>query len=214
MASHAPGYQGQDASLPHLPQVSISSGPTWIPDTYNCHAPQLCICRPAAGEVMEVDDSDEELLDIYKKTLLRVYPFVVIPDQVTAKELQATRPFLMACIRMVSCFRSLRSIQSQMFRLMSRVSEHVLMRSERSLDLLSGIVVMLGWYHNHCLVHSQMHNLLSLATTMAAELGLKRNPSWQERTELMVVHLGEAKPRTNEERRLILAVWFLSSWYI
>jgi hypothetical protein len=50
----------------------------------------------------------------------------------------------MACIRMVACFRSVKSIQGQMFHLMSHVSEHVLMRSERSLDLLSGIVVMLS----------------------------------------------------------------------
>jgi hypothetical protein len=57
-----------------------------------------------------------------------------------------------------------------------------------------------------------MHNLVSLAMLMTAELGLQRSPSWQERTELMVVHLGEAKARTNEERRLLLAVWFLSSW--
>jgi hypothetical protein len=93
---------------------------------------------------MEATDPDEELLDVYKNTLLRVYPFAVIPQQVTAEEVQATRPFLMACIRMVACFRSVKSIQGQMFHLMSHVSEHVLMRSERSLDLLSSIVVMLS----------------------------------------------------------------------
>ncbi|CVL09337.1 uncharacterized protein FMAN_15501 [Fusarium mangiferae] len=211
MESNGPLMLEQIASRTTPPQATTNVSPAQIPETYNYHAPCRCICRPVAGEVAGISETDEDLLKIYRNTLARVYPFVVIPDQVTAKEMQATRPFLMACIRMVASFRSMRSVQGQMFRLMSHVSEHVLMRSERSLDLLSGIVIMLGWYHHHCVVHSQMHNLLSLAMTLTAELGLKRNPSWQERTVLMVVNLGQVKERTNEERRLLVAVWFLGS---
>jgi hypothetical protein len=105
-------------------------------------------------------------------------------------------------------------MQGQMYRLMSHIAEHMLIRSERSLDLLLGIVVILGWHHYHCLLHAQLHNLVSLAMTLTAELGLKQSPSWQERTKLMVINLGEVRERTNEEKRLLLAVWYLSSWYV
>jgi hypothetical protein len=105
-------------------------------------------------------------------------------------------------------------MQGQMYQLMAYISDHMLMRSERSLDLLSGIVVMLSFYNYHCFLHSQLQNLTSLAMTLVAELGLKRPPSWQERTRLMVLNLGPLKERTNEERRLCLGVWHLSSWYV
>jgi hypothetical protein len=151
---------------------------------------------------------------IYREELMPTYPFVVIPHDTTAAELQVTRPFLMACIRMVASFCSVRSMQGQMYQLMAYISDHMLMRSKRSLDLLSGIVVMLSWHQNYnCFLHSQLQNLTSLAMTLVAELGLKRPPSWQERTRLMVLNLGPLKERTNEERRLCLGVWHLSSWY-
>jgi hypothetical protein len=105
-------------------------------------------------------------------------------------------------------------MQGQMYQLMKQIAEKMLLQSERSLDLLSGLVVILGWYHYHCFVHAQMHNLVSLAMSLVAELGLKRRPSWQERTKLMVANLGDLEERTNGERRLLLAVWYISSWYI
>ncbi|KAJ4292537.1 hypothetical protein N0V90_009200 [Kalmusia sp. IMI 367209] len=98
-----------------------------------------------------------------------------------------------------------------MYQLKAHVAEHMLMRSERSLDLLSGLIVMLGWHHYHCVVHAQVNNLVSLASSLAAELGLNRPPSWQERTKLMVVNLGDVKEKTNEHKRLLLAVWYLNS---
>ncbi|KAK4034173.1 hypothetical protein C8A01DRAFT_18978 [Parachaetomium inaequale] len=187
-------------------------GPTLIPQTYNCHGPIRCICRPAPGKAAPGPlDSDDALLRIYREELMPTYPFVIISKRMTASALQATRPFLMACIRMVASFRSLRSMQGQMYQLMAYISDHMLIQSERSLDLLSGIVVILSWHNYHCFFHSQLQNLTSLAMTLAAELGLKRPPSWQERTRLMVVNLGVVKERTNEERRLLLAVWHLSS---
>jgi hypothetical protein len=142
------------------------------------------------------------------------YPFVIVSKDTTAQDLQATRPFLMACIRMVASFRNTRSTQGQMYQLMSYISEHMLIRSERSLDLLAGIVVMISWHNYHCFLHGQLQNLISLAMTLVAELGLKRPSGWQERTRLMVMNLTNVKERTNEERRLLLAVWHLSSWYV
>ena len=204
----------QKESSPFTKTSALDSGPIWIPETYNCHGPPHCICRPTPGQAPSPIDSDETLLGIYQEELTQAYPFVIIPKGVTSTDLQATRPFLMSCIRMVASFRSMKFMQGQMYRLMRHVAEHMLIQSERSLDLLSGIVVILGWHHYHCFLHAQLHNLVSLAMTLTAELGLKRSPSWQERTKLMVINLGGVRERTNEEKRLLLAVWYLSSWYV
>jgi hypothetical protein len=182
-----------------------------IPETYNSYAPTQCICRPEVGDAPAPPESDETCLRIFRSELMPMYPFVVVPMGVSASVLRAARPFLMSAIRMVSSFRSMRSMRAQMYRLMTHVADHMLLRSERSIDLLLGIVVILGWYHHHCFLHAQMNNLISLATCLVAELGLNRNPGLQERPRMLALSPEEPRERTNEERRLLLAVWYLSS---
>ncbi|KAF4963841.1 hypothetical protein FSARC_8201 [Fusarium sarcochroum] len=182
-----------------------------IPDTYNSYAPPQCICRQTSGDAPPPPASDDELLNLYRKELQILHPFVIIPKGVTAARLKETRPFLMSSIRMVTSFRSLRSMRAQMYHLMRHVADHMLIRSERSLDLLLGIIVIVAWYQYHCFMHAQLNNLIALAVTLVGELGLHRSPTVLERTNLMVVTPFQPEARTNEERRALLGVWYLSS---
>ncbi|KAM5355344.1 hypothetical protein ACJ41O_001990 [Fusarium nematophilum] len=184
--------------------------PWAIPEIYNSYAPPQCICRPASGDAPAPPASDEVLLNIYRNELQVLHPFVVVPRNVTATRLKATRPFLMSAIRMVTSFRSLRSMRAQMYYLMQHIADRMLIRSERSLDLLMGILVIAAWYQYHCFMHAQLNNLIALAATLVGELGLNRNPTCMERTNLMVVKPFQPERRTNEERRALLGVWFLS----
>ncbi|KAH7156415.1 hypothetical protein EDB81DRAFT_646898 [Dactylonectria macrodidyma] len=188
-----------------------SDNPWAIPEIYNSYAPPSCICRPESGDAPPPPDTDEVLLNIYRNELQALHPFVVIPNNVTAAKLKAHRPFLMSAIRMVTSFRSLRSMRAQMYYLMQHIADHMLIRSERSLDLLMGILVIAAWYQYHCFMHAQLNNLIALAATLVGELGLHRSPSCLERTNLMVVKPFYPERRTNEERRALLGVWFLSS---
>ncbi|KAF4467796.1 hypothetical protein FALBO_5331 [Fusarium albosuccineum] len=200
-----PSSKSSDASF------APGSSPWAIPDTYNSYAPPQCICRPASGDAPPPPASDEALLNIYRNELQALHPFVIIPKNVTAARLKATRPFLMSSIRMVTSFRSLRSMRAQMYYLMRHIADHMLIRSERSLDLLMGILVIAAWYQYHCFMHAQLNNLIALAVTLVGELGLHRSPNALERTNLMVVKPFQPERRTNEERRALLGVWFLSS---
>ncbi|KAK7404126.1 hypothetical protein QQX98_010084 [Neonectria punicea] len=188
-----------------------SDNPWAIPEAYNSYAPPSCICRPESGDAPPPPDTDEVLLNIYRNELQALHPFVVIPNSVTAAKLKANRPFLMSAIRMVTSFRSLRSMRAQMYYLMQHIADRMLIRSERSLDLLMGILVIAAWYQYHCFMHAQLNNLIALAATLVGELGLHRSPSLLERTNLMVVKPFYPERRTNEERRALLGVWFLSS---
>ncbi|KND90999.1 Transcriptional regulator WAR1 [Tolypocladium ophioglossoides CBS 100239] len=219
--TQTPSHDGTKLEAPASSRQTPSASPTeshqpdfnsWaIPDTYNSYAVSRCICRPESGGAPLPPDSDDVLLDLYRNEMQPVYPFVIIPPNCTAATLHSSRPFLMAAIRMVASFRSLRSMRAQMAHLMTHIADHMLVRSERSLDLLQGIIVMLGWYQYHCFMHAQMNNLLSLAMSLIAELGLNKPPGLREQVSLMVARPVEPPGRTNEERRALAALWFLTS---
>ncbi|TDZ53645.1 putative membrane protein [Colletotrichum trifolii] len=206
-----PGFPTQAHPAPWDASSHIDSGLINIPTTFNSFVPPNCICCTEPGDVAGPPDADENLLAIYRNELTPSLPFVVVPDNIAAGTLAAARPFLMASIRMVASFRHARSMRGQMYRLLSHVADHMLIRCERSLDMLLGLVVMLGWFHHHCIAHAQLNKLISLAATLAGELGLKRSPSMPERQRLLVMRSFEPRERTNEERRLLLAVWYLNS---
>ncbi|KAF4888744.1 hypothetical protein CGCFRS4_v009742 [Colletotrichum fructicola] len=206
-----PDFLTQCRSSPWQPSSNIDVGPVQIPEVYNCFVPPTCICRAEPGEAPGPPDTDDNLLAIYRGEMAPHFPFVIIPTGVTASTLNATRPFLMASIRMVASIRSPRSMRGQMYRLLTYIADHMVLRCERSMDLLLGLVVILGWFHHHCIAHAQFDMLVSQAACLLGELGLKRGPSLTERTRLIVMRPCELKQRTNEERRLLLAVWYLSS---
>ncbi|KAI1445894.1 hypothetical protein F5Y02DRAFT_94314 [Annulohypoxylon stygium] len=197
----------QPSRINHEPETTILP----IPHSYNERAPRVCVCRNPAGEVPIPLEPDETNLSIYINKLLPNYPFVPISPGTTAAELASNRPFLFSTIRMVASYRNLKSMRAQNYFILKHISEHMLMRSERSLEILQSILLVLGYYHYHCMVHAQMNNLIGLANSLAADMGINRNPEWQERTRLLQANPEAPPARTNEERRALLGVWYMTS---
>lgn len=173
----------------------------------------ICICMATVDlEDLVPVESDETLLSIYRNQLCSPLPFVVIPASTTPRQLQATHPFLMKVIRMVASIRHLRLVRGQSRAVMEHISNAILMRSERSLDLLQGILVFLGTYHYHCMAHAQFNNLIRLAVSLVENMDLNTCPkSQQRRSQLPLVCAEEPVSRTNEEKRALLGVWYMSS---
>ncbi|KAM0466856.1 hypothetical protein ACHAPV_000365 [Trichoderma viride] len=194
-----------------IPSITNQAN-TWVIDpTYNSFTPKSCICHPDTLDAPPPPEPDETLLEFYRKNLQPVHPFVIVPPNVTAAVLAVRRPFLMAAIRMVSSFRSIRSMRAQMYHLMKHLADYMLIRSEKSLDLLLGIIVMLGYQQYHCCLHGQLNNLITLASSLISDMGLNRPPGLNERTRLMVVRPPEVKGRSNEERRAFAGAWYWAS---
>ncbi len=172
----------------------------------------MCFCRPTADPVLASSETDEARLDMFRTFMCPLFPFVLIPPDATPAQLEETKPFLLSVIRMVTSTTNMRSMKLQMYRIMQHIADYMLLRAERSLDLAQGLLVVLGWYHHHCLMHAQLSNLIHLAMSLLTDLGLNRHPRLAERTKLMVLNPPEPTPRTNEERRVYLGVWYLNSW--
>ncbi|KAI2782658.1 hypothetical protein F4815DRAFT_429065 [Daldinia loculata] len=185
--------------------------PPAIPDYYNEHAPRVCVCRTQAGESPASLESDEVLLSIFVNELVPNYPFVVLPPGFTASELALKYPFLFATVRMIASYRNLSSLRSQNYFIMRHISEQMLMRSERSLEILQSILLVVGYYHYHCIMHAQMNNLIALANSLVADLGINKPPELQEKTKLLISSPEAPKSRVNDERRALCGVWYMTS---
>ncbi|KAH8815995.1 hypothetical protein F5884DRAFT_829255 [Xylogone sp. PMI_703] len=184
----------------------------FLPPTYNVFAPPTCLGRaPVNEEDLHPKESDDELLSIYVNQLCLWFPFVPIPPGTTPAQLEKTRPFLLQVIRMVSSVRDLRSMWGQKFLIAQRICESVVMRAERSLDFLQGILVLLGFYHYHCLLHTQFASLVQLATGLISDMGLNRSPRSTDNKKLPPRAMEHFRPRTNDERRALIGVWYISS---
>lgn len=200
-----PSSASTDSQTPKIPSredidPSSSSSPT-------------CSC---AASVRREDafpiDSDETLLSIYTNQLFPQFPFVVIADGTTPKKMRETRPSLMKAIRMVASVRHLRSMRGQSAAVIQHISHAMFANSERSLDLLQGILVILGYYHYFCMSHAHFSNLLHLALSLVGDMDLSTCPVARESgNQLPLMRTAEPKARTNEERRTLAGVWYMGS---
>jgi hypothetical protein len=96
--------------------------------------------------------------------------------------------------------------------IIQHISDAMLVRSERSLDLLQSILVVLGFYHYHCMAHAQFNNLTHLAVSLIGDMDLNTPPTPQEKSnQLPLIRAEEPSSRTNEERRALAGVWYMSS---
>ncbi|KIW22422.1 uncharacterized protein PV07_12309 [Cladophialophora immunda] len=174
-----------------------------------------CTCKASVSKADLLPlESDETLLSIYTNQLASHFPFVVIPTGTTAKQLRETRPFLMQVIGMVASVRYLHSMRGQSRAVLKHIHDVMLMRSERSLDLLQGILIFLGFYHYFCMSHAHYNNLAQLAVGLVGDMDLNTCPNLKAREEhhrLTLARAEEPRPRTNEERRALLGVWYMAS---
>lgn len=182
-----------------------------VPSSYNCYAPPSCICRAPIGVAPVPVESDEALLSVFVTKLSPMFPFVALRPGISAQELDRTKPLLFAAIKMVSSVRNLKSMMAQGYGIMRQITERLIMRSQRSLEILQTILVVLGFYHYQCMMHTQMSNLCALACSLAADMGIIKPPEIQERTKVLVLNPVVPDPRTNDERRALCGMWYMSS---
>ena len=91
------------------------------------------------------------------------------------------------------------------------ISDAVILRSERSLDLLQGMIVFLGYYHYYCLSHGQFRNLTHLTISMIGDMGFDRRIKPCQNAPPLAMDPEEPRAMTNEERRALVGAWYMGS---
>lgn len=98
---------------------------------------------PSHQELFRSDP--ESLLTLYRVYMTDQFPFVVLPVEMTANDLQRQKPFLLKVILMVASVRDMAGQTKMAEGIMEHVAQNMILRGEKSLDLLQGLLVFIAW---------------------------------------------------------------------
>ncbi|KAG4437722.1 hypothetical protein IFR05_006805 [Cadophora sp. M221] len=156
------------------------------------------------------------LLSIFKEIFLPRFPFIIIPDNMTADLLRSEKPWLYKSVMMVAYQEDrFRQIEiSKQF--LVDISSALLLRGEKSLDMLQGMVVYNAWsyYYSPVIPSWQSTGIHQLSLALLFDLGLTR-PMRDNDGPLTDVATArsqnEENERTLDDRRALLCCYFLTS---
>lgn len=103
--------------------------------------------EPAKGKWdMGVSISEaNKLLTRYRNRLAPDFPFVVIPEQWSVKELNEQKPFLCRVVITVSYYQDLTKQRKMVRGVLEDLSKRTLLGNEKTIDLLQGLLVFAAW---------------------------------------------------------------------
>ncbi|KAK0105703.1 hypothetical protein ONS95_004228 [Cadophora gregata] len=180
----------------------------------------------AQPQVYNFDFENREasfLLLEYRTQQASQLPFVVIPPDATSESLRRERPMLWKAIMTAASYQYPLRQEALGWKLMEEFASRIMLRAEKSLDLLQALLVHLTWYHYHSVANPQVLNLLSLARTLAVNLGYHRTHTPKGRPKIWLdgpdgVTKQQYDPeesvvtsRTLEEWRALAGCFFLSA---
>ena len=155
----------------------------------------------------------EEFLASYRTTKMNYFPVVYIPPATTAQQLREEKPFLWLCIMSVAS-TSVSQQQALSEKVRQVVGEEMVQKSEKTIDLLLGLVTFLGWISYH--VHKPSLSLFTrLATSLVFDLGLNQPIHRYLPPAACIAPIKypapRTAPRTTEERRAVLGCFLITS---
>ncbi|KAK4126938.1 hypothetical protein N657DRAFT_630866 [Parathielavia appendiculata] len=153
-----------------------------------------------------------EDLTTFRKYMLIFLPFVYLPPSMTSESLRAMYPFLWFCIMTVTCKHvDRRLVMGEAVR--NFLAQKLVIENEKNLDLLLGLIVIMGWTHFYMKRDKPMLSMLaSLAKSLVFDLGLNKVPAEPYIAACLRTPLHPpAKEKTHAERRAVLACFLLTS---
>jgi hypothetical protein len=151
---------------------------------------------PRIKEVLTPEEVESCLLK-YRSNSAVYFPFVVVPNDWTLQSMMQHSPTLLLAVLTTMCNSThLQKTLDAGFR--DVLSQRVLVRGEKSLDILQGLLVYLAWHPFHLKpMNRQIHQFVQMATTMIVDLRLHVMP--------------EATEPSIEEKRAYLGGFYMAS---
>ncbi|KAI8724358.1 hypothetical protein NCS52_00004700 [Fusarium sp. LHS14.1] len=167
--------------------------------------------RSFAATFAFVIDGPELLRDFC--TLKQAHlPFLALDPESSAARLRDAKPFLWLCIVAVSVKSTLKQ-QHLYGEIRKIIANSMVAELERSVELLQGLLVCIAWGNFQVKRRPFLTLFIQLATTIIFDLGLNKAPptTAEGSFELRLHQPWALHARASEERRAVLACYFLSS---
>lgn len=165
---------------------------------------------------LEPDDFEaNQLLDYYRVELTNQAPFVAITPGATIISLRRNSPFLYNAVIIATSidYPSRQAFYEE--KILEFVTNHLLIRSNKNLELLQGILIFIAWYKRRSIIPTHLTTLLQLAIALVSDLNLNRGPSWLDKSKMIFATACSGTPifgpQTMDERRALLGCFYLSS---
>ncbi|KAK7952502.1 uncharacterized protein PG986_008230 [Apiospora aurea] len=119
-------------------------------------------------------EEGERLLNEYRTNTMHLFPFVIVPPYMSAAQLRSERPVLWKAVMLQACFLEGKRQVYMGRKLLQELSEALLTKPRKGLDVLQGLLLYIGWFH-YALSTFQVTNLLGLARSLCTSLGFNEN---------------------------------------
>jgi hypothetical protein len=141
--------QNGAALSPFVP-IGQSSSFTQTHGSNKCQGPNSIFSNSFMPNFAEAN----ALLNLFRDQITPHFPFIVLPQSVSAEELYLERPFLYISILAITSRDCVQ--QEGLGKLvMKQLAERMFVYCERSLDLLLGVLTYAGWFVHHIIIMSR-----------------------------------------------------------
>jgi hypothetical protein len=89
---------------------------------------------------------EDVYLQVYRSHMSRYFPFVMILDSISAEELAQSKPFLLEVIQVAASYKEQGRQALRGKEVLEDLIRRLLFDSEKSMDLLQGLLVYICWY--------------------------------------------------------------------
>jgi hypothetical protein len=146
----------------------------------------------------------QALLETYRH-MVDFFPFVTLPKDCSCQDLSQHRPLLMFAVLTVASYNSAQ-LQQTLSREFRKTVMVQILTGKKSLDLLQGLLVFLGWHHQYMEAQAvSVPTLLQLCIGLASDLGLDKL-STNVRSPLQ-----RESQRDKEAKRAYLGCYYVAS---
>lgn len=130
------------------PSVNLDRGTTSVHTVNSSYlSPTLACGATDRSFLFEPDDQEADIILLeFKKNMTEQFPFVVIPSDSTSRSLQHDRPLLWKAIMVTASHGDPHRQLALGSKLMEDFTTRLLFRTEKSLDLLQGLLIFIAWY--------------------------------------------------------------------
>lgn len=167
--------------------------------------------------IAHTDQDEHALYELFPSLMAVHFPFVLVEPNTNGEMLQYEKPLLYRVIIMVAACRDVSRHVVLRQDIMKDIMDRLLIRNEKSLELLQGLLLLMAWFHYH-LPLPQLTNLIQLALALSYDLCLNKSLGGNAKYERLMEEskcanerLAKREMRKLDERRAFLGVFWLQS---